>query len=209
MSNFIDLAGQKFNRLTVIETAGKAKDGNYKWLCKCVCGKEVIVPSARLRKGENQSCGCLNKELTKERFTKHGKKNTRLYSIWCCMKSRCYNHKNTEYKNYGGRGIVVCEKWKNSFAAFYEWAIVNGYSDGLTIDRIDTNGNYEPSNCRWATNKEQANNRRTNNLITYNGETHTITEWAEKLGFKRITLANRINVYGWSVEKALTTPIIR
>ena len=119
------------------------------------------------------------------------------------MRQRCYNPKNKRYKEYGARGVTVCEEWLNNFEAFYEWAIANGYRDNLTIDREDANKNYEPSNCRWITAKEQANNKRNNNYITYNGETHTIAEWAEIYNIKYSTLYQRINRYGWSVDRAL------
>lgn len=135
---------------------------------------------------------------------KHGKRNTRIYTIWKSMRQRCYNPNTNRYHLYGARGITVCEEWNKSFKAFYEWAMANGYADDLTIDRIDVNGNYEPSNCRWATYKEQANNTSKSTHITYNGETHTIAEWADIIGVKMQTLWARLNIYGWSVEDALT-----
>lgn len=136
---------------------------------------------------------------------KHGKRHTRIYDIWRSMRQRCYNPNTNRYKNYGGKGIKVCDEWRESFEAFYEWAMANGYADNLTIDRKDTNGNYEPNNCRWVTMKEQQNNRLNNHLETYNGETHTIAEWSEITGIKMCTLWARLKKYGWSIEKALTT----
>jgi hypothetical protein len=124
------------------------------------------------------------------------------------MKDRCRYKTNDNYERYGGRGIRVCEEWLADYINFYNWAINNGYKEGLTLDRIDSNKNYEPDNCRWATYKEQANNTRRNNFITYNGETHTLTEWAEKLGIKRSTLNTRIHRQHWDIEKALTTPLM-
>lgn len=138
---------------------------------------------------------------------KHGLNETRIYKTWVRMKVRCYNQNHDRYKNYGGRGITVCDEWKNDFKKFYEWAMKNGYSDDLTIDRIDVNGNYEPSNCRWITNKEQCNNRRNNHFITYNGKTQTVSEWAEEIGLDYNTLLVRINRLHWDIEKALTTPL--
>ena len=119
------------------------------------------------------------------------------------MKTRCNNPNVLEYKDYGGRGITVCDEWQHSYETFRDWARLNGYMDDLTIDRIDVNGNYEPSNCRWSTRKEQANNRRSNKLITFNGETHNIQEWSDIVGVNDITLRNRLYKYGWSVEKAV------
>ena len=137
----------------------------------------------------------------------HGMTNTRLYRIWINIKTRCLNKKDNHYNRWGGRGITICEEWLNDFMNFYDWAMVNGYQENLSIDRIDNNGNYEPNNCRWSTIKEQNRNQRTNNLITYNGETLCLIEWAEKIGIKSNTLWNRLNLYKWSIEKTLTTKI--
>ena len=136
--------------------------------------------------------------------TIHGMCNTRLYQIWNGMKQRCQNPNTISYKCYGGKGISVCEGWNNSFKAFYDWAIANGYSEDLTIDRIDNDGNYEPANCRWATNKEQQNHTSYTRLYTYNGETLSIMQWAEKTGIHPNMLYKRLS-RGWSIEKALKT----
>lgn len=135
--------------------------------------------------------------------TIHGMSHSRLYQIWNGMTQRCSNPKTISYKYYGGKGITVCDEWKSCFKTFCEWAMANGYADNLTIDRIDRNGNYEPSNCRWASYKVQQNNTSYNRLLTYCGETHNITQWAEITGIQRSTLYNRIR-RGWNVEKALT-----
>ena len=136
----------------------------------------------------------------------HRMSNTRLHQIWRGMKRRCNSTTYDGYKYYGGRGIKVCEEWRNSFQAFYDWSISNGYTDELTIDRINVNGNYEPSNCRWTTMKVQANNRTDNHVVTINGQSKTLTEWADVYGIKQDTMYHRIN-RGWTAERALTTPV--
>lgn len=133
---------------------------------------------------------------------------TRIHHIWRMMRHRCNCTSYDSYKHYGGRGIKVCEEWENSFQRFYEWATVNGYTDELTIDRIDVNGNYEPSNCRWVTRKVQCNNRRDNHFVTLNGCTKSLAEWADTYGIKRDTISHRI-IRGWDIERAVTTPVKR
>lgn len=133
---------------------------------------------------------------------KHGKRNTRLYHIWRGIKERTLCITDKAYRNYGGRGITICDEWRNNFKTFYDWAMSNGYSDNLTIDRIDVNGNYEPTNCRWVNMKTQGNNRRTNRLLSYNGETMTMQEWSVKVGLSKETLSYRLN-NGWNIEEAL------
>lgn len=136
----------------------------------------------------------------------HGGSGTRLYSIWIGMKRRCKNPNRQNYKHYGENGITVCDEWINNFQAFYDWSMVNGYSEDLTIDRIDVRGNYSPENCRWATKKDQANNRRSSHVLTYNGKTQTLRQWAEEYGVNYGTFVNRIDRNNWPIEKALTTP---
>jgi hypothetical protein len=141
--------------------------------------------------------------------TQHGEGKTRLYSSWRSMKQRCQNPRAHAFEEYGGRGIKVCDEWSDSFYAFKEWALSNGYHEGLSIDRIDNDKGYEPSNCRWATRSEQQRNRRNNRMVTFNNETKTMSEWAACLGIERNVLWNRLYRYGWPIERALTEPVRR
>lgn len=151
------------------------------------------------------SCGCLRKELVRKKNLVHGKTGTPLHRVWCQMKQRCDNKSDKAYKNYGGRGIGVCEEW-GEFEVFYQWSIQNGYRKGLTLERNDVNGDYGPENCSWIPFKEQSKNRRTNNYLTLNGTTKTLSEWARCLGINRKTICDRLR-RGWSVEEALTKPV--
>ena len=198
----IDLTGQRFGRLTVIERS-KSTNKNAKWLCVCDCGNQKEVFGGDLKQGRTQSCGCIHSEQLAQRNFKHGLSNSRLHGIWNGMKARCYNPNFDQYADYGGRGITICREWRDDFQAFYDWAMANGYADNLTIDRIDNDGNYSPNNCRWATRQEQGYNRRDNRLITYNGETKTAAEWGMVTGIKPHTILRRLRL-GWSVDEALT-----
>lgn len=191
--------GGRFGKLTVVGFAGCDSRGNSLWKCKCDCGLCVTVRAARIKSGKTKSCGCLKSE---NKLT-HGQHGTRLYRIWANMKSRCGNENVDAYIRYGAEGKTVCEEWQ-LFEPFYEWAMANGYADGLTIERKDNSKGYSPENCKWATFKEQQNNRRNNHLVSYNGETKTISQWAEATGIGRGTIWARLRK-GWSAEKALTT----
>lgn len=212
MSKFIDITGQKIGRLTVLyrtedKLYGKNNRKTVMWHCVCECGNEIDVASQSLKRGLTKSCGCLNLETIKRRDIKHkihGENKSRLYECWHAMKKRCLNKHSAKYINYGGRGITICEEWKNDYVSFSVWAKQNGYNDSLTLDRIDVNGNYCPENCRWADRKTQQRNKRNNRNITFNGETHTLIEWSEITGINQSTISGRLDKYGWSVEKALT-----
>lgn len=199
-----NIIGEKFNKLTVIDRGPtNSKRGEAMWICQCECGVTVQVSTNDLKSGHNKSCGCLRQAFMNRR---KGLSRSRIYSIWRGMKRRCCDENNKDYNGYGARGIKVCDEWKNNFMSFYNWAMENGYRDNLTIDRIDNDGDYKPSNCRWVTNTEQCANRRTNRYITYNGETKTISQWAKDKNLNFCTLWHRLN-NGWSIEKALTLPV--
>lgn len=198
-----DITGQKFGRLTAIKYVYSDKSRTAVWQCKCNCGNIVNVKGTELRNGQVKSCGCLQKERARMSNTKHGKSNTKLHYIWRGMKQRCYNKNDKHYKYYGARDIAVCEEWKDDFMAFYEWAMNNGYKEGLSLDRINNDGNYEPNNCSWVTMKQQNRNTRHNKNYTINGETHCLKDWCTILKLKYSTVANRINLYNWSIERAL------
>lgn len=204
MPKKVDLTGQRFGRLRILGESGRADNGAKVWRCICDCGKEHFATTGNLLSGSTQSCGCFHKECVARINYIHGKSNHRLHGIWRGMKKRCYDTNSPDYRKYGGRGIVLCEEWKNDFMPFYEWAIRHGYRPDLSIDRIDVDGNYEPNNCRWADDKIQGNNKRNNHYVTYNGKTLTITEWSELCGIHRKTITDRLDRLGWSVERALT-----
>ena len=164
MPQLIDLTGQRFTRLTVICKASP-QGRSTRWLCRCACGKEVVATSKHLRDGNTKSCGCYIHEFVAKRNTTHGLSKSRLYSIWHSMKDRCLNTNHLHFNDYGGRGITICDEWKDNFQAFYDWAYAHGYNESApqwqcTLDRIDTNGNYCPDNCRWVDMKTQIHNRR-------------------------------------------------
>lgn len=211
-TNFKDLTGIKFNRWLVIARLKNNKQGRAMWLCQCDCGNLGKVTTSDLINGKSKSCGCLNIEFIAQLNKTHGKTHTRLFNVWQCMIARCYNANRSNYKNYGGRGITVCDEWKNDFMNFYNWAMQNGYDETAlrgkcTIDRINNDGNYEPDNCRWVTLKSQCSNRRTNKFVTYNGVTKTIKQWSYECDIPYTTLYHRVVTAKWDIEKALTTPV--
>lgn len=193
---FADITGQKFGRLTAISHQGADKHRAALWLCRCDCGAEIITTGNSLRTGKAKSCGCAQREAASKTMSEvnasgkrvtdghliHGENKTRLHRIWCNMRRRCSDQKHDHYDRYGGRGIKVCDAWQSSYVAFRDWALANGYADHLTIERIDNDGNYEPGNCCWASQKEQVSNRRNSVLITLDGETKPLKEWCEERG---------------------------
>lgn len=174
-------------------------------LCKCDCGNTTIRSLINLNKGNTHSCGCINKKRIGDLNRKYTdeQRNSFLYSTWNGIKQRCFDTRSSHYKYYGEKGVTICDEWLNDFTKFFEWCIANGASKGLTIDRIDVNGNYEPSNCRWVDAIAQANNKSKNRLIEYNGEKLTVMQWSRKTGIKEATIRMRLDRYGYSVGEAL------
>lgn len=194
----IDLTGMKFWKLIAIVRTGTATNGNWKcptWLCLCECGNMKTIKAPNLRSGVTQSCGCIKR--------RHGMYGTPEYAAWNSMMRRCLNTKNRNYKDYGGRGITVCEEWKD-FTVFFR-DMGKRPSPKHSLDRINNEGNYEPSNCRWATTKQQARNKRNSRVLFVQGESATVPDWAERTGLGRSTLKERLR-RGWSAEAAVTTP---
>lgn len=199
----IDPVGERFGRYVVlreVERAGRAR----RFLCRCDCGTEKVVRLNHLRRGTIRSCGCLAKDRIRETKTTHGMfvgardingRRTRLYTIWMNMRRRCSSPVSDPGRRYVGRGIQVCHEWQD-FATFRDWSLAHGYRDDLTIDRIDNDGNYEPSNCRWIPLADQARNRSSTRLVTHAGRTQTLTEWSEELGMTRATLRRRLERTG-------------
>jgi len=203
----MDITGHVYGQLTVIEDVGRNKDGRVIWLCLCSCGQKVQVIGKSLRSGNTKSCGCLLREATTKRNTTHGFSTRNgvhpVYRVWAGIQRRCSNPRSGDYKYYGGRGVSYDPKWK-TFEGFWE-DMGDTWKEGLSIDRIDVNGNYCKENCRWATQKDQTRNKRNNRLLEYKGETRCVSEWCELLGLKRDKIKDRINKLKWPVEKAFET----
>lgn len=203
-----DIAGQKFGRLTVIRylDVTERTQKNRNWLCKCDCGNYTTANASILKNGTTRSCGCLSAERSKLP-RKHGMAKTRIWNIYQGMVRRCNDEHSHAYKDYGGRGIAICPEWlgDDGIKRFFEWSFKNGYKDDLEIDRIDVNGNYEPSNCRWATSKQQNRNRRDNIRIEYNGKTQSLPDWCDELSLEYNMIYLRYK-RGWSAERMFTQP---
>jgi len=213
MSKFIDLIGQRFNKLIVTEKVINNKNNRVKWLCLCNCGKTTVVNACDLKSGHTKSCGCLKKELfgTGVGSTKHGhtllKTKSKTYSSWCNIIARCTNSNNPAYKDHGGRGITICERWtdkKNGFINFLE--DMGEGPRGLSVDRIDNNLGYYKENCHWINSKDQSINKRNTRLETFNNKIQCRSIWEEEYNLPHGTLHRRIDKLGWSIEKALITP---
>ena len=203
------MIGKKFNKLTVIEECKeRTKNGTKIYKCLCDCGNYTNVIGTQLRNGKTKSCGCLRVTISGQNHATHRKTHTRLYNIYKGMVRRCYNKNDKDYKHYGEREIKMCDEWLNDFMAFYNWSMSHGYNDNLTIDRIDVNGNYEPNNCRWATQYEQQTNRSDNLIVYYNNKKQTITKWIKELNLKNSysTIRKRLVNYGYDVHDAFYAP---
>lgn len=204
MSKFIDLTGEKFGLLTVIEKSETLPMGIVVWKCKCDCGNITFVRGKNLKTGAVKSCGCL---LHESHNKTHGLSKTKEYQVWYNIKRRCYSQKDEAYKYYGARGIKMCDEWLNSFEEFYKWIKANKTSESQSIDRIDNDGDYSPENCRMADAKTQTNNRRRCRYFTFNGKTQTLMMWCEELGLDYKRTHNRLYKLGWDFERAITTPV--
>jgi len=200
--------GERFNKLSIIkevETVICAKTKFRMVLCKCDCGNETTVRLTNLRSNHTKSCGCIRSSTTRKTQTKHGMSQTRVYRIWADIKQRCFNPKCKSYESYGARGITICDEWKD-FINFYKWSKKSGYDDSLTIERIDVNGNYEPSNCKWIEVSEQNSNTSRTLRFQHQGSEKTLKEWSEYLDVNYQTLLGRIK-RGWTIEDAFGTPV--
>ena len=201
---FQNLAGKVFGNLTVQAYAGR-RGKHSLWECSCYCGNTSLVLATNLVSFKSRSCGCLRIPATVASKTTHGQTGTRMYDVWCSMRQRCNDRGHVYYHHYGGRGIKVCERW-NDFAVFLA-DMGERPSVEHSLDREDNDGNYSKANCRWATKKEQARNRRNNRTLTHAGRSMTLPEWAEEIGILPSTLRSRFYTYGWSVARALDTPV--
>lgn len=192
-----DLTNRRFGRHP------KRRDNALGWVCQCDCGNQKWIANGNLRSGNSNSCGCFHKEQLSERVSTHGLSKTPIYAIWRTIKQRCLNPGSPRWEYYGGRGIKVCERWQNSFEAFLE--DMGEPPKGMSIDRIDNDGDYAPGNCRWATHVEQCNNRRSNHILEANGRAQNVTQWAKELGVSKRLLLGRLGL-GWSHHDIVNTP---
>ena len=201
-----DITGNRYGRLVVLHREGLS-NSHITWKCQCDCGRIVEVVGNNLKNGHTKSCGCYAKEKCVERATKHNMCHDRLCKEWYRMLNRASNTKWSEAHRYALRGIDVCQEWKESFETFQKWALENGYSNELSLDRIDNDKGYSPDNCRWADRKTQCRNKSNNVIIEYKGEKKTLAEWAEDLGMNYGTLHSRLKRWNWDIEKAFKKPL--
>ena len=208
MPPYVDMKGKKCGRLQVIRVNGKDKHGRYCWECRCDCGNVVTVGGHSLRSGNTGSCGCANLEATVLRSTKHGLCGTRVYWTFKSMHNRCSDSKNEDYHLYGGRGIKVCERWRNPEGMADFFADMGMPPEGMSIERIDVNGNYEPGNCVWATPEVQANNKRTNRLITWRNQTRNLSQWCKLLNRNPSWLFKRLKRHPLDIAMAPFSEVV-
>lgn len=197
----IDLSGQRFDRLTVLKLNG-SKNGFNHWQARCDCGREISVRTASLRNGHTKSCGCFGRDVRRKRNTTHGFSGTPTYTAWEHMLARCRNKRHASFKDYGARGIIACSRWEKFENFLHD---MGAQPEGLTLERIDNNAGYSPSNCKWATRREQSNNRRNSRFLNLGGETFTITTWCRNLGGSHALVDGRLRA-GWSIQRALSEP---
>lgn len=201
----INLVGQRFGRLVVIERAS-SDSKNTKWRCQCDCGKQCDVYGYSLKSNNTRSCGCYKAENAKMLYSTVRQNDKGLYAVWNGIKQRCTNKNSKSYHNYGGRGIKIDDKWANSYEEFYNWAIKSGYRKGLQIDRIDNDGDYCESNCRFVSKDIQANNKRNVKLYTIKGITKSLPQWCKEYDMEYFLVRQRVFKLGWSLEDALSCP---
>lgn len=198
---------KKYNKLTILSVV---KDDSEMWktkvLCKCECGNEKVITLSNITNGRTKSCGCIRKENGHKQGANkktHGQSKTSLYNIYYAMVNRCHKENSTVYNSYGARGIKVCDEWLNDFESFYNWSYANGYKQGLSIDRINNNGNYEPNNCRWVDMSVQSTNKRNTIYLTYNNKTQSMKQWANELGLNYGNFKYRIRDKNMSIDEAI------
>lgn len=193
----IDITGEQYGLWTALEPSNQSG----KWKCQCVCGTIKDVYTSNLRSGKTHSCGCHAKSVNSARMSTHNESKSKLYGVWLAMRRRCYLKTTRDYENWGGRGIKVCDEWQ-SYEPFRDWAMTNGYQEGLTLDRKDNDKDYSPDNCRWVNRFVQSNNKRNNHFVEINGEIHTIAEWCRLRNIKKGAFQSRLKL-GWTGEKLL------
>ncbi len=207
MSALQDLTGRRFGRLLARQISETRRGGRISWDCLCDCGNSFVATAKSLKNGNTSSCGCFRREVTGKSRRTHGRSHDSMHSTWLAMNDRCCNPNTPTYAYYGGRGIKVCDRWRgtNGFLNFVA-DMGERPAEGMTLDRIDNDGGYEPGNVRWATRDEQASNNRRNRFVTYQGATKTLSQWARHFGFRPQIFIGRLRI-GWDFERAALTPV--